>query len=159
MNLQFCDNSNENYNNCEDGFFFVGEYNCGGYALNTKTWFVPEKRMTIPVFERYQRFGEKATLEYYTNNMLEYFDNLRRIYHEDEAKDYETIVFFRIGYDDYHFVRKEKDGKYYHKMGWCPEINEMEREEVYGNDWCDERYDSDIVMFAYNEHFELEETG
>ena len=131
-------------------------YNCGGFALGTKDWYHPfsgdddPQYLFMNTYSRIRENGQDKTLRQYVDFMLKEFPNMRLISSEQEAKKYETIVFFRIGNDDFHFVKKIKN-KYYHKRGWIPKIEEMEKEEVYGEYWCDGKYDSNIVILAIDE--------
>lgn len=134
------------------------EYNCGGFALGNKEWYLPYDYESwddyIDSDSMMHELSKEDLLEVYVNHMLVEMPNLRIIGSEHELVDGEVLVLFRIGDDDFHFVRKNpQDGKYYHKMGWLPEIYEMSKEEVYSDDWlC--RYDSRIVMFALLENYE-----
>jgi hypothetical protein len=128
-------------------------YNCGGFALKTYDWYVPENKEDGYIDTTYlvKRLGLGGALQYYINCLLCDFPNLKLIEKEEQLKSYETLVLFRLGESDFHFARKEKDGKYYHKRGWNTEIEEMSKEEVYGYSWCRGKYISKVVMFAYDE--------
>lgn len=130
-------------------------YNCGGFALNTKDWYIPYpdaeeiEYMENLVIEK----GKLVLLEMFVEHMLNEFPNLRLIKDEEELKDYESLILFRIGDRDFHFVKKIGN-TYYHKTGWIPKIWEMDKEDVYRNYWDFGRYDSPIKMFAYDERIE-----
>ena len=133
----------------DDLGYYAEHYNCGGFAFGTRDWYMPNGWE-----DRYYDFDwdptEEEELQRYTESMLDEIFGLRLIYSEKELKPHEFLVLFRIGPDDFHFVRKE-NGRYYHKRGWYHEIEEIEEDEVYGPDWVDGKYDSDIVMFAYDD--------
>ena len=130
-------------------------YNCGGYALNTKTWYHPYKTGKYEefgdMFDLIDSYGKRKVLRMFVKYMLNDMPNLRLLKNISDLKQFETLVLFRIGDTDFHFVREE-DGKYFHKMGWIPRIEEMDEDEVFGESWCDGKYDSDIVLFGLNEN-------
>jgi len=130
----------------------VRDYNCGGFALNTRDWYRPYPEDYLCIWELEQELGLEAGTEECVTHMLVEFPTLRLIGSEDEAEEDESVIFFRIGGGDFHFVRKGADGNYYHKMGSSEEVDEMEREEVYGIEWCC-RYDGPLVIFAYKDKF------
>jgi hypothetical protein len=146
--LEDCNNNGIYDNDCND---LMG-YNCGGFALNTRDWYLPyDTNKWAGAWEIEDRLGIELALEIITNHMLSEFPNLRLVQSEEDLKDSEVLILFRMSnFDDFHFVRKGKNGKYYHKMGWSPVIEEMSKEEVYGDCWCN-RYDGDIVLFGYEE--------
>ncbi len=127
------------------------EYNCGGFALGTYSWYAP---YDTSVWHSYNailfiKIFESDILWDCVEWMLKEIPGLRLIDKENEVKPYEVIVLFRIGNGDYHFVRKVGD-IYLHKRGSHHEIEVMDKEEVYSEMWCDQ-YDSDIIMFALDE--------
>jgi len=127
---------------------FAFNYNCGGFAFANFEWYLPYRYKDL---HNWWDYSEEVTLEYYINSMLSDFSNLRLINSEKELQEDEVLILFRIGDDDFHYVRKERNGKYYHKMGARPLIHEMPEHEVYSESWIDGRYDSRIVMFAYKQ--------
>lgn len=113
-------------------------FNCGGCALKTFNWYLPGKKPK----RNYLRTGK------FVNYMLEEFDGrLRKIKKEEEALPYERVIFFRGSRDDFHFIYKGKNGKYYHKRGDSPKIERIEKEVVYSNCWLNE-YVSKITILA-----------
>ena len=126
-----------NYNEMENNDFIdvtkvdeqgvdMEEYNCGGFALNTRTWYHPygNQPTFIDMFTLIERHGKTALLKKFVQNLLSDFPNLRLLKDINDLKSFETLILFRIGDDDFHFVRRE-NGKYYHKTGWIPEIFEI----------------------------------
>ena len=63
----------------------------------------------------------------------------------------ERLIAFRIGYDDFHFVRQNSDGSWTHKPGW-DYIREMSEGELFDDSWCENSrcypYISEIAFFA-----------
>lgn len=62
----------------------------------------------------------------------------------------ERMIAFRIGADDFHFVRQNSDGTWTHKPG-NNYIREMSEEELLSDSWSEHRqfpYISEIAFFA-----------
>jgi hypothetical protein len=62
----------------------------------------------------------------------------------------ERMIAFRIGGDDFHFVRRNSDGTWTHKPG-ANYIREMSEEELLSDTWSEHRqfpYISEIAFFA-----------
>ena len=154
----------------EEGFD-MSNYNCGGYALKTKDWYIPtpgQRPLMLGKCDYCDNYDDCEDCEYNNtplnldflmeeavNHMLAEFPNLRIVSSEAELKSFETLVIFRLGRSDFHYVRKERDGRYYHKRGWNPEIEEMPEEEVYGSSWCYGKYDGPMTLFGYDERQKL----
>jgi hypothetical protein len=150
----------------EDEMEEMRHYNCGGFALNTKDWYLPGdtdldccyncedwdecEYDCEAVYESLVRKTDEAV-----THMLVEFPSLRIIHNENELKDFETLVLFRMGPTDFHYVKKDKKGRYLHKMGWECVIREMSEEEVYSDNWCGGKYDGPLVMFGYDERIRL----
>ena len=105
------------------------DYNCGGYALGTFSWFLLDSfehgyedyyNMTIEeIEERIVRMEDDCVEE-----IVEVFEGLvRPISVLSELREDEYAVLFRISYDeegyvdDFHFVKRHHDGHYSHKPG------------------------------------------
>ena len=125
-----------------------GQYNCGGYALNTFTWYFPYNRPEKPNFYR----AGKKDYNICIKAMLKHFSpNLRVIKTMLELEQGETAIAFRLdGQGDFHYMRKGKNGSWYHKMGGNYPIYRITEEEVFNTSWCD-RYSKPIVLFALKE--------
>lgn len=116
-------------------------FNCGGYALNTFTFYKP-----YPGEFRDQSFLDA---DKFVKNMVDEFNGkLRILENENDALPYERVVFFKGGRRDFHFAYKGKNGQYYNKMGWCPDIRRMTKQEVYADDWNDGYYTSKLCILA-----------
>ena len=73
-----------------------------------------------------------------------------KIKKSDELTEDERMIAFRIGANDFHFVRKNSDGTWTHKPG-CDYILEMSEDELFDVAWGRHRscpYVSDIAFFA-----------
>ena len=77
--------------------------------------------------------------------------HLRRlISSEEKLNTNERMIAFRIGADDFHFVRQNSDGTWTHKPGTMY-VREMDKEELFSNAWGTSRkypYISEIAFFA-----------
>jgi len=137
---------------CVDELGYDAEhYNCGGFAWGTRDWYVPSNWEDRYFNSDWNPEDQEEERLYYIAAILRDIQNVRIINSESELKTGESLVLFRFGSGDFHFVRKH-EGRYLHKRGWVPHIEEMDEEEVYGTDWCDGKYDSEITMFAYDDY-------
>ena len=132
------------------------EYNCGGYALDTFSWYHPYRQKDGDISDLLDKFQDdaNAVLEYTTQYMLKEFKKkLRVITTLSELKENEEAVAYRIeteGYD-FHFVRRKRNGSWYGKTGSCPTIYRYTEAEVFDFSsaaWGDGRYDSQMILFA-----------
>lgn len=122
------------------------DYNCGGYALGTFSWFLLDSfehgydlnyyNMTIEEIEKRVVSMEDDCVE----EIVEVFEGLvRSISTLSELREDEYAVLFRISYndagyvDDFHFVKRHHDGHYSHKPGRSP-IVKFENDPFDG-DW------------------------
>ena len=129
------------------------DYNCGGFALGTFSWYLPCPRHA----DHKNYFGflsaqeaEKKT-EKCVQFMLAEVPGLRRLRSKDDHLfDDEYMVAFRLSFDgDFHFVRN-CHGVWEHKRGHRDAIETMDENEVFGENWCD-LYDGPIVLLAKTE--------
>ena len=124
------------------------DYNCGGYALETFTWYCPraEDERVRYSFRNIEQAYE-TTLHAVAHMVYEFEGKLRMIRKLKDLKENERAVAFRISSDgDFHYVKKAKNG-WYHKRGGCPRIERMSEYNVFNTDWCG-RYDGPIVLLA-----------
>lgn len=128
-------------------YFEEEDYNCMGYALGTFEW---EELNSFDVIEE----GDFDSLEDVAlacaEELSDYFEYLRRIDEPEDVTENEYAIAFRIGYDDFHFLRQTSDGIWTHKPGPCV-IQNISEEEVEGSAWCIHRtypYISTIYYFA-----------
>lgn len=116
-------------------------YNCGGYALESFSWYLPRHNCT-PVGWNYD-----STVEDCVEAMLEDFTNLRVISSVDDLRGNEYAVAFRLSADDFHYVKRASNGHWYHKMGRSNYISTMKKEVVFSESWG-YGYEGEIVLLA-----------
>jgi hypothetical protein len=127
------------------------DYNCGGYALGLFNWYLPypqEMRNRISLFGLWIS-SYKKTMKIMVDYMVDTLPIrvIKSLKHLDEKTEY--CVAFRLSEDDFHFVKRYKEGVWYHKRGGSYYIQRMEEEEVFSKKgWVDGRYNSKIVLLA-----------
>lgn len=129
-------------------------YNCGGYALGIFSWYLPYDNDNEQPYHYGMNYDEVMTaLEIGVDTMLEDFAHRHiRLLHSvkeiDELGENEYAFAFRVSDDgDFHYVKRGRNGVWYHKMGARMEIETMSREEVFSHSWC-HRYTGPIALFA-----------
>jgi len=132
------------------------EYNCGGYALDTFSWYHPFPRKyhnLWAIIDLYE--GDySAVLHYTVNHMLKEFrGKLRVIQNLADLQENEEAVAYRIETDgyDFHYVRRKQNGSWYGKKGWTHPIYRYTEEEVFdceSDAWSEGRYNSEMILFA-----------
>lgn len=119
-----------------------GEYNCGGYALGCYSWYCP--------FAHHVRDFEKNV-----NQILKDFPNARLIDNIQDLMPNEYMVAFRLSRDDFHFMKRSKNGVWREKRGGQPEIRIVPKSVVFGEVWSPHRYDNGyrgkLAFFAIKE--------
>ena len=133
------------------------EYNCGGYALNTYSWYCPHDIGSDRCYGSYSESGMKKTTQNAVAFMLKEFSDLRVIKDIKELAQDEYAIAFRIGgvdgVHDFHFMKRAKNGHWYHKRGGC-RIQPIKKEKVFGEEWitkgwfCTNRYRGELVLLA-----------
>lgn len=148
----FNENRKRNVNNT-----YLRSYNCGGYAFNTFSWYCPHTNSNS---RKYRSTTEQSMLNT-TNNavkfMLKEFKDLRVITDLKELQPNEYAIAFRIGgvggEDDFHFMKRGKNGKWYHKIGSL-DIQFIKKEKVFADKWVSKTwagtctYRGKLVLFA-----------
>lgn len=132
------------------------EFNCGGYALDTFSWYCPFSRNDWNLENLLRLFDGDymAVLQYTVDYMLKEFKGkLRVIQSLAELQKGEEAIGYRIETScwDFHYVRRKQNGSWYGKMGGCPEIHRYTEEEVFdceSDAWQNGRYDSEMILFA-----------
>lgn len=116
-------------------------YNCGGYALKTFSWYMPQH--TSLYSNKASIFAEMV------ESILEDFPNLRRIQDPNQVNPKTEIIAFRINYcgHDFHFLRRAANGHWFHKRGAMNCISTITKEEVFSDYWCDCYY-GEIAWFV-----------
>jgi len=115
-------------------------YNCGGYALNTFSWYCPSDKD-----ERVCALNN--TLEECVNTMLKDFSDLRCINNLNEVRDGEYALAFRLSDFDFHYVKRGLNNVWRSKMGGSQYITTMKEYEVLNEEWFPD-YDGEIQLFA-----------
>ena len=90
----------------------VFEYNCGGYALNTFSWYCPHNIGSDRYYSSYTEKGMQKTTQNAVAFMLKEFSDLRVIKDIKELAQDEYAIAFRIGgvngVHDFHFMKRAK---------------------------------------------------
>lgn len=134
----------------------TSHYNCAGYALNTFNWYNP---MTEEMWQRAEAsrdflaslFVNPISFIEEMENMIEIllkdFSDLRRIKDVSECSENEYVIAMRCAEDDFHFMKRDKRGCWWEKMGRCG-IRKVKKENVFTTGLWNWRYSSEIVLFA-----------
>ena len=127
------------------------EYNCGGYALETFSWYCPHAQGEKTLHYGFDTLEEAyETTMYAVSVMVSEFEGKIRMLRSKEElhKRTETLIAFRISSDgDFHYIKKTRSG-WKHKMGSSYAIRKMKEKEVFETNWCGGRYDGPIVLLA-----------
>jgi hypothetical protein len=134
------------------------EFNCGGCALDTFSWYQPFSRKDGTLDNIIEAFEEdyNKVLDYTVKYMLEDFKGkLRIIANLNELQDNEEAVAYRIEMNnfiaDFHYIRRKRNGSWYGKLGACPKIHRYTEEQVFDCEseaWRNGRYNSEMILFA-----------
>ena len=123
-------------------------FNCAGFALGTYSWYCPregESEWKDYAFETGKQAYEATQRS--IDCMLKDFPTLRVIDSLDEVQSDEYPILFRHSSDgDFHYLRRGRNGIWYHKRGRTEEIDIMPKRLIF-KVWC-ERYDGPIVIMA-----------
>ena len=147
---------NENHKrNVKNTYYRI--YNCGGYALNTFSWYCPHEKDSDRRYNSSTEKGMHTTTDNAVNFMLKEFNDLRVITDLKELQPNEYAIAFRIGgldgEDDFHFMKRGKNGKWYHKPGGL-DIQPIAKEKVFADKWVSTTwagtctYCGKLVLFA-----------
>lgn len=138
-------NTNKNRSPMNTNYF---DFNCGGYALGTISWYLPSE--TQEVWGCWEEWDEQTVCDITrmaVSYMLADFSDLRVISHLCEVRHDEYAIAFRVSSDgDFHYIKQGRSRMWTHKCGGTS-IRKMTRWEVFNTDWCG-RYDGPIVLFA-----------
>lgn len=125
-------------------------YNCGGFALECYSWYCPRPARSSRF--SYGFFTDKEAKEKTKRSvqcMLADFPDLRVISSLDEVRPDEYAILFRHSSDgDFHFLKRGKNGVWYHKMGGSRFIEIIPKSEIFNYWGMWGRYDGPIVIFA-----------
>ena len=125
-------------------------YNCGGFALGTFNWYRPYK------FDCFEGTLDKSICDIrddidcgcdydegcteIANIMVKFMESeglCRKISDSSELRKGEYLVAFKASYDDFHYVRRLSNGRWFHKMGWN-KIEEIFQDDVYDDLWWED---------------------
>lgn len=137
-----------NYNNMRKLQY---DYNCGGYALGTFSWYLPFSKEESEYYDEEFFFIDTTEvtavrLEKCASYIVSEIPWARRIQTIEECDQDEYAVAFRFGGGDFHFLRQLKGDVWKGKSGALG-FTIYSQESVFRSDWnC--RYNSPIVLFA-----------
>lgn len=128
------------------------EYNCGGFALGLYNWYLPYPQemlneLSLP-FEGW-KYSYRKTMNIMVNYMVNTLPVriIKSLKSLDEKTEY--CVAFRLSKRDFHYVKRYKEGVWYHKRGGSYHIQRMEEKEVFSKKgWIDGIYNSNIILLA-----------
>ena len=126
-------------------------YNCAGYALETFNWYVPiEQSDDVDAQEwgSYNEIERNLMAFNFIQQILNDFVDVRMVASLDEIADDEYAFAFRVGVDDFHFVKRGLNNQWYEKRGSNPKIMHMTEHEVFHTAWDSGRYNGPIFLFA-----------
>ena len=130
------------------------DYNCMSYALGVyNDWLCIDAFRHSFAENSFDEVDYDLLEEVFYDCCLELEERfaLRRLSGPNaELTEDERMIAFRIGANDFHFVRKNSDGTWTHKPG-CDYILEMDEDELFDTEWGRHRsypYISDIAFFA-----------
>lgn len=126
------------------------KFNCGGYALGTYNWFCPYENDEES--ERLFEYPEKhdlsvdETAEETTQWMLDNIPGLRRVNDIEDLHDDEYLIAYKTGWQDFHFMKRSKNGNWWHKMGSGKTVR-ISKQKVMADTWFNE-YNSKTIFLA-----------
>lgn len=133
------------------------EYNCGGYALNTYSWYCPHKQDASRNYNPSTKLATKTVTRHAVKFMLKEFNDLRVIKDIKDLQPNEYAIAFRIGGvngdHDFHFMKRSKNGRWYSKSGGMA-IKNIKTKEVFADSWIlgsygvKIKYYGELVLFA-----------
>lgn len=136
------------------------DYNCGGYALGTFTWYRPTNSYRFDfgsIDLAYKKNGiENATQKCVEFMLKEFANTLRVIQSIEDLAENEYAIAFRISgtaWNDFHYIKRAKNGCWYQKQGACRKITRVPKEEVFADKWVRYPlvYEGQIVLLAKKE--------
>lgn len=149
----------------------IREYNCGGFALGSKHWYVPQAFRARPdSYEDLDTINE--LFENSVKDILKDFPRLKRIKHYSDAPENVDVIGFRfairfpgdelsyenddgtyeeeveeLDIDDFHFLLR-RNGTWWHKPGSGLIRHYLgDPEEDWPRGYCD--YNGEIAWFTY----------
>ena len=133
----------------------IDDYNCGGYALGTFSWYCPYH--DIKWAHRWERSGKalrgykREFMRQAIKTLLKDFPTLRRIHLPIEATPNERVIALRLADHDFHFMYRGLNKVWYQKMGGT-ELQRVPKAQVTARAWNnyygEPTYKGKIVYFA-----------
>ena len=126
-------------------------YNCAGYALETFSWYLPVDDSADLDYIEWGSFDEimRNGMSFaFVLQILRDFPDVHLIGGLNELDADEYAFAFRVGVDDFHFVKRGRNHQWYEKRGGNPRIYRMTEDEVFHSAWDDGRYNGPIFLFA-----------
>lgn len=128
------------------------ETNCASFALNIKEWWDPDFDPDWFIEEGDDEYMIDCVIDFYIDNLLNDFDDLRVVQSSDNVYEDEELIAFRVYIDleedngtsyvedyDFHF-RVYRDGRWQEKCGGL-EVQDCPK------DWG--KYDSKTIYFVH----------
>lgn len=134
-------------------------YNCMGFALNTFNWeclydfeYTYDNDFEFPI-EKRNAVCRDCEDEILSLSNKQGYPLIREVNSEADLQEDEYLIVFRIAANDFHFMRRMSDGRWFEKCGST--ILRECTDKVFDNEWnCitgKTNYDSDIYLFAVKE--------
>lgn len=148
--------------NGDDPFNYNGErnsenteyssFNCAGFALETYSWYLPVPDDTDIDSADWGSTNElkrnALSLMFVNQILLDFYEDTRLITSLKQVKADEYAFAFRVGEDDFHFVKRDYlTGVWAEKRGGG-DIYFMDEDEVFHSAWNNGRYNGPIFLFA-----------
>ena len=124
------------------------DYNCGGYALGTYSWYLPSYDDECwGIFQNYSEERVAEITEEAVEVMLRDFTDLRLITDLRQVQWNEYAIAFRVSSDgDFHYCKQESKKRWTHKRG-NTQICRISEKYIFGSVWYG-RYNGPIILFA-----------
>lgn len=127
------------------------DYNCGGYALGTFSWYLPNDERHRKKFWGSSKHHTYRRMRIITRScvkwMLKDFNDLRLINKLSEVQYDEYAIAFRVSSDgDFHYIKQNSLCSWTHKCG-ASNIRTITQWEVFNTNW-NNRYNGPIILFA-----------
>lgn len=137
-------------------------YNCGGYALNTFSWYLPYNSSWqghLLMKDTFSGYWRKRVINIDLGARLmarlmvkEFKGSLRIIKDLSELQKDEYAIAFKSGdRGDFHFIKRSANGIWRHKVGGRGKLFTMTKEEVFGDVWYnpyrDQEDEDDVIRY------------
>ena len=133
----------------------ITDYNCGGYALGTFSWYRPALKLMDWGDECVSLTPTEVeeTYKHCIETILTDFPTMRVIRKVKDLRANEYAIAFRLGgidgVDDFHFIKRARNGQWYHKRGaLAPE--RISKDKIFEPVWYNSGwlYRGKIILFA-----------